>query len=124
MAHGDSSQAAMLDHDRTVVQLLQRLTRHRLKLNPDKIQLKSYTAPFVGHILTPAGLKPSTKITKAVLEMPQPQDKAATCRFLGTITYLLKFCPNLSEVIRPLQDLTHTKQDFLCRSILPSISTS
>ena len=45
--------------------------------------------------------------------MPQPQDKAATRRFLGIITNLSKFCPNLSDVVRPLCDLTHIKQDFL-----------
>jgi hypothetical protein len=45
--------------------------------------------------------------------MPQPQDKAATRCFLGTITYLSKFCLNLSAVVRPLRDLTHIKQDFL-----------
>ena len=113
MGRGDSIQAAILDHDRTVVQLLKRLTQHQLKLNPDKIHLKSYTAPFMGHILTPESLKPSTEIAKAVLELPQPQDKAATRRFLGTITYLSKFCPNLSEVVHPLRNLTHTTQDFL-----------
>ncbi len=96
-----------------MLELLERLTQHQLKINPDKIQLKSYTPPFMGHILTPEGLKPSTEIAKAVLEMPQPQDKAATRRFLGTITYLSKFCPNLSAVVRPLRDLTHIKQDFL-----------
>ena len=53
----------------------------------------------MGHILTTDGLKPSTEIAKAVLEMPQPQDKAATRRFLNTITYLSKFCPNLSEIV-------------------------
>ncbi len=105
--------AAILDHDRTVVELLRYLNQHQLKLNPDKIQLKSYTAPFMGHILTPEGLKSSTEIAKAVLQMPQPQDKAATRCFLGTITYLSKFCLNLSAVVRPLRDLTHIKQDFL-----------
>lgn len=45
--------------------------------------------------------------------MPQPSDKAATRCFLGIITYLSKFCPNLSEVVCPLRDLTHIKQDFL-----------
>ena len=45
--------------------------------------------------------------------MSQPSDKAATRCFLGTITYLSKFCPNLSEVVRPLRDLTHIKQEFL-----------
>ena len=67
----------------------------------------------MGHVLTPEGLKPSTDIVTAILDMPRPPDKAATRRFLGTITYLAKFCPNLSEVVRPLRDLTHIKQEFL-----------
>ena len=67
----------------------------------------------MGHILTPEGLKPSMETVTALLNMPQPQDKAVARRFLGIITYLSKFCPNLSEVVRPLRDLTHIKQDFL-----------
>ena len=67
----------------------------------------------MGHILTPEGLKPSKEIVTTILDMPQPLDKAATRRFLGTVTYLSKFCPHLSEVVRPLRDLTHIKQDFL-----------
>ena len=63
--------------------------------------------------VSPEGLKPSKEIVTAILDMPQPLDKAATRRFLGTVTYLSKFCPNLSEVVRPLRDLTHIKQDFL-----------
>ena len=39
----------------------------------------------------------------------QPEDKAATRRFLGT----RKFCPRLSTVVHPLQDLTHLKQQFI-----------
>ena len=67
----------------------------------------------MGHVLTPEGLKPSVDIATAVLDMPQPQDKAAMRRLLGTITYLSKFCPHLSEAVCPLRDLTHIKQDFL-----------
>ena len=113
IGRGESLADATKDHDRTVFNLLARLSENNLKLNPDKIQFKTSTAPFMGHVLTPEGLKPSTEIVTAILEMPQPQDKAATRRFLGTITYLAKFCPNLSEVVRPLRDLTHIKQEFL-----------
>ena len=113
MGRGESQAEANLDHDRTVVELLARLSQHKLKLNPDKIKFKTHTAPFMGHVLTPEGLKPSAEIVTAVLDMPQPTDKAATRRFLGTITYLSKFCPHLSEVVRPLRDLTHIKQDFI-----------
>ena len=113
MGRDKSPQAAIHDRDKNVLTLLQCLTQHKLKLNPDKIKFKSHTAPFMGHILTTDGLKPSTEIAKAVLEMPQPQDKAGTRRFLGTITYLSEFCPNLSEIVHPLWVLTHVKQDFI-----------
>ena len=110
---GESLEDATKDHDCTVLNLLACLSQHNLKLNLDKIQFKISTAPYAGHVLTPEGLKPSREIVTAVLEMPQPRDKAATCRFLGTITYLAKFCPSLREAVRPLGDLTHIKQEFL-----------
>ena len=113
IGRGTSLKEATHDHDRTVIELLDRLSRYHLKLNPDKVKLKTCSAPFMGHTLTPEGLKPSNEIANAVLNMPQPQDKAATRRFLGTITYLSKFCPRLSEVVRPLRDLTHIDQKFL-----------
>ena len=92
-----------------MTELLGRLTQHNLKLNPDKIKFKSQVAPFMGHTLTPKGLKPSEQIATAILNMPQSQDKTATRRFVGTNNYLSKFYPHLSHVIRPLRDFTHVK---------------
>lgn len=77
---------ATQDHDRTVLHLLYCLSEHNLKLNVDKIKFRTPTAP---------------------------SDMASTCRFPGIITYLSKFCPYLSEEVRPLCDLTHIKHDFL-----------
>ena len=93
--------------------LLNRLSQHNLKFNTDKIKFETPTAPFMGHIVTPEGLKPIKEKATSILDMPQPLDKAARCRFLGTVTYVSKFCPNLSELVCPLRDLTHIKQDFL-----------
>ena len=42
----------------------------------------------MGHVLSSHGLKPSPEISKAVLDMLQPEDKASTRRFLGTIMYV------------------------------------
>ena len=54
----DSIDQAALDHDKTVLELLRRLTSHNLKLNPDKTRFKSQSAAFMGHVLTSDGLKP------------------------------------------------------------------
>lgn len=50
---GESLAASTRDHDHTVINLLNRLSQHKLKLNPDKIKFKTSTAPFMGDILTP-----------------------------------------------------------------------
>ena len=94
MGWGPSNAAAKVDHDRTVLELLERLSHRNLKLNPDKVKFNTCTAPFIGHVLT--------EIVNAVLNMPQSCEKGATGRFLGTIVYLSKFCPHLSDIVRPL----------------------
>ena len=51
------------DYDRTVIDLMDRLSLHGLKF-------KTLTTPFMGHTLTPEGLKPSSEIANAILSMP------------------------------------------------------
>ena len=61
--------------------------------------------PYIGHLLTPDGLKPDPNKVKAILEMPTPAEKQSLQRLLGMITYLAKFLPNLSDVTEPLRRL-------------------
>ena len=113
VGRGTSLADALVDYDPTELELLESLSEHNLRLNPEKVKFKTDTAPFMGHVLTPEALKPSAGIVSAILDMPRPEDKAATCRFIGTINCLFKFCPHLSEVVLPLRDLTHINQAFI-----------
>ncbi|KAJ8361609.1 hypothetical protein SKAU_G00181340 [Synaphobranchus kaupii] len=56
---------------------------------------------WVGHDC----LRPDQDKARAILDMPQPEDKAALMRFLGMVQYLTKFIPNLSEVTVPIRKL-------------------
>ena len=46
---------------------------------------------------------PNANRVQAILEMPEPKDKAAIQRFLGMVNYVHKFIPNLSSVAEPLR---------------------
>ncbi len=46
---------------------------------------------YIGHILSAEGLKPDQEKVKAIINTPQPHDKAALMRFLGMVQYLSKF---------------------------------
>ena len=62
--------------------------------------------PFIGHLLTPEGLCVDPNKVKAILDMPPPSDVAAVQRLLGLAQYLSKFLPHLSDVMKPLRELT------------------
>ena len=53
----------------------------------------------------PDGLKVDGSKVSAIKNMPSPQNKKDLMRFLGMVTYLTKFIPNMSEATGPLREL-------------------
>ena len=51
------------------------------------------------------GMKPDPKKTQAITDMAALTNKEDLQRFLGMLTYLAKFIPNLSQVSAPLRSL-------------------
>ena len=63
---------------------------------------------FIGHMATPQGLEVDPAKVQAIIEMPAPTDKLGVQRLLGLAQYLAKFLPHLSDVTKPLRDLTQS----------------
>lgn len=114
---GDSYEEAVKDHNKNLENLLTRLRKVNLKLNPDKVKLCLPEVKYYGHILTSNGVKPDTSKVSAITNMEKPKDKKGVLRFLGMVTYLNKFLPNLSTVAEPLRKLTHDNTDFIWTSV-------
>ena len=68
--------------------------------------------PFMDHVISNTGLKPDPSKVEAVLKMEPPTDKAGMERLRGTVNYLSKFVPKLSEVMRPINDLTRPDTEW------------
>ena len=49
---GDTTEEAMTNHDLNLQTFLSRGCERGLKLNPTKIELRHFSVPFIGHILT------------------------------------------------------------------------
>ena len=93
------------DHDRNVCALLNRCNDLGIKLNREKSQLNLDEIHFQGHVISNHGLKPDPDKVSAITSMPRPTDKDAVHRLRGTITYLSRFVPKLTDVIRPITQL-------------------
>ena len=85
------------EHDHKLLQVLDRAREVNLKLKVKKFQFKSKQLGYVGHVLTSEGVKADPEKVRAVVEMQTPDDAKSLRRFLGMVTYLSKFIPQLSE---------------------------
>jgi hypothetical protein len=93
------------EHEDRLMAVLDRARAENLKLNKAKCKIGLQEVDYIGHIITNEGLKASpTKIT-AVQKMQKPHNKGDVQRFLGLVTYLSKFIPNMSELSAPLREL-------------------
>ena len=86
IGNGETLQAAVADHDKK----FERCRAKQIRLNPDKIELKKASMPYIGHLLTSEGVQADPGKVKAILEMTKPTDVAGVRRILGTVNYLAK----------------------------------
>ena len=95
------------DHNCNLRNLLSRCEEHGVRLNPDKCQFNVPEIKFLGHVVSASGLKADPTKIEAIVKMEAPTDVAAVERLRGTVTYLARYVPKLSEVMRPITILTH-----------------
>ena len=100
------------EHDARVCTFLKCCVDKGITLSKEKCRFGLNEIPFMGHVLTSDGLKPDPSKVEAVQNMAPPQDKAAVERLRGTVNYLSKFVPNLSDVMRPIYDLARPTSEW------------
>ena len=110
---GTTIEEATADHDKVLVKFLERCKERSVKLNTNKLNLRLTEVPFIRHVATDQGLRVDPAKVRAIIEMPAPTDKAGVQRLLGLAQYLSKFLPRLSNITKPLRELTQTNVQWV-----------
>jgi hypothetical protein len=110
---GSSPEEAEAAHDKHLNYFMKRVLERNLKLNPSKVQFKLRKIRFMGHVITEDGVLPDPGKVESIIEMHIPYDKRSVQRFLGMVNYLHTFCPALSDVVHPLQNLIKSDIQFV-----------
>lgn len=84
-----------------------------IRFNLNKCQFVVSEIKYVGHILTQEGIKPDKHKVEAIQQIKIPKNAKELSRFLGMITYLSRFIPNLSNLNYNLRQLLK-KQSMWC----------
>ena len=98
-----------LEHLRLVIQQLQNAG---LKLKPSKCQFVRREVEYLGHVITPDGLKTNLKLVESVADYPKPQNSKEIKQFLGLSSYYRRFIKNFSAIAQPLTALTWNNVAF------------
>ena len=69
--------------------------------------------PFFGQVLTKEGLRPDPHKVDVIKQWPTPTNVTELQSFLGSVNYLSKFIPYLSDLRQPLQGLLKSDSEFL-----------
>ena len=108
---------AVADHDVKIKKLSGRCQERNIKLNKQKVAFKQTEVPYIGRLLTSEGVKVAPSKAEAVIRMERPTNVTGVLRIVGTVDYLEKFLPRLSEVSQPLRQLTKKATEFLLDEI-------
>ncbi|XP_066958547.1 uncharacterized protein [Macrobrachium rosenbergii] len=68
----------------------------------DKCIFRKEKIDFLGHEISPVGVRPTVSKVKAIEKFPEPQNIKALQEFLGMINYYRRFIPNVAQIMYPL----------------------
>jgi len=94
------------EHFDHVSAVITKLTAVSLRLRPEKCHFARAEIEYLGHTLTPSGVKPNNAKVKTVQEFPQPKSAQKIKSFLGLVNFYRSHIKDLGMLARPLTELT------------------
>ena len=85
------------EHDAALNMLLETARKRKLFLSKDKIQFKLDKIKYLGFITSNRGIEANPDKIRAIKCYTTPNNREEVQRFLGMITFLGKFIPDISD---------------------------
>ena len=98
------------DHVKQLTNVFRAFQRANIKFKLSKCSFGYKSIPFLGFIVSAEGIQPSPDKTQIISNYPCPTTLKELRAFNGLANYYKSFIPNYSNIMRPLYDLTKTKQ--------------
>lgn len=101
------------NHNKNLVDVLERLRKVNLKLNPLKCDFLRTEIVYLGHKITPEGIFPDDSKIKTLQNYPTPINSDDVKRFVAFANYYRRFIPNFANIVYPLNKLCKKNVQFM-----------
>ena len=98
------------EHTANLIKVLEILKKYNLKCSLKKCKFFQQSVEFLGHIVTPEGLRPVHDKISAIRNFPVPRNARDVSSFLGLSGYYRKFVHNYAFISRPLDRLRKSEK--------------
>ncbi|GBG80214.1 hypothetical protein CBR_g30581 [Chara braunii] len=99
-----------VEHRRTV---LERLRQAKYKANCDKCEFARQELEYLGHYVTPQGIRPLADKIEALHVWPEPTNTTNVRSFMGLAGYYQRFITGYSRIAAPMTRLQSPKVPFV-----------
>ena len=106
---GQTDQEAMVEHDKHLKQVLQRLQENGLTANLPKCEFRKPKMEFYGMVFSKDGIEPDPTKVDALIIMTPPTSVGEVQSLLGMTNFLARFIPHYSTITAPIRKLSDTE---------------
>lgn len=92
---------SLQEHTLNLGKVFTRLRDSNLKVQLDKSEFLHKECAFLGHIISPEGIKPNPEKIHAIKNFPIPKTQKEIKSFLGLLGYYRKFIQDFSRITKP-----------------------
>ncbi|XP_065199099.1 uncharacterized protein K02A2.6-like [Sycon ciliatum] len=93
------------EHDRRLKLVLARLAERGVRLRKQKCAIRVDRVRYLGYSISRNGLEPNQDKVEAILKASAPKNVQALQSFLGCVNFYNRFLPDMSSVLKPLNNL-------------------
>lgn len=93
---------SLQEHIIKLKSVFERLRKHNFKIQLDKCNFLQKETAYLGHVITPDGIKPNPDKIQAILAYKIPSTPKELKGFLGLLGYYRKFIKDFAKITKPL----------------------
>jgi transposase InsO family protein len=102
----------LAEHEKHLRDVLTKLQNAGLKIKPSKCKFFQDSVEYVGHTISPEGIKVDESKLEAIKEYKTPGSIQDVRKFIGFANYYHDHIPNFAQIAEPLHALTRKKAKF------------